>query len=278
MEMKRILLSGSEGYIGQNIREYFKDREGYSIKGIDSRMGLEAQEYTDFVKDGIHGIIHLAATSGIVPCERAPQEAVVNNFWTCQNMFESSLIHDIPCVFTSSQAAKDPMSSMYALTKYTSEVAANIFLDKGADIKVLRLTNVYGGYGYLRKKKTVVQKFAMATKSGESKIINGDGAQVRDLIHIEDVCRAIHLALESGIVDIPLDIGTGIGTSMLDLAKMFGGSFTFNTDSDTIGLESNIANIEDAKKYLSFEAVRKVEDYVKSLHSINIDEIIELNL
>jgi UDP-glucose 4-epimerase len=276
--MKRILLTGSEGYIGQNIREYFKDREGYSIKGIDSRMGIQAQEYKDFVKDGIHGIIHLAATSGIVPCERAPQEAVVNNFWTCQNMFESSLIHDIPCVFTSSQAAKDPMSSMYSLTKYTSEVAANIFLDKGADIKVLRLTNVYGGYGYLRKKKTVVQKFAMATKNGEDKILNGDGTQVRDFIHVDDICRAIHLALESGVVDIPVDIGTGIGTSMLELAKMFGGSFTFNTESDTIGLESNIANIEDAKRYLSFEAVHRVEDYVKTINNFSMDEFVELNL
>lgn len=276
--MKRILLTGSEGYIGQNIREYFKDRDGYSIKGIDSRMGIQAQEYKDFVKDGIHGIIHLAATSGIVPCERAPQEAVVNNFWTCQNMFESSLIHDIPCVFTSSQAAKDPMSSMYSLTKYTSEVAANIFLDKGADIKVLRLTNVYGGYGYLRKKKTVVQKFAMATKNGEDKILNGDGAQVRDFIHVDDVCRAIHLALESGVVDIPVDIGTGIGTSMLELAKMFGGSFTFNTESDTIGLESNIANIEDAKRYLSFESVHKVENYVKTINNFSLDELVELNL
>jgi len=276
--MKRILLTGSEGYIGQNIREYFKDREGYSIKGIDSRMGIEAQEYKDFVKDGIHGIIHLAATSGIVPCERAPQEAVVNNFWTCQNMFESSLIHDIPCVFTSSQAAKDPMSSMYSLTKYTSEVAANIFIDKGADIKVLRLTNVYGGYGYLRKKKTVVQKFAMATKNRENKIINGDGAQVRDFIHVEDVCRAIHLALESGVVDIPVDIGTGIGTSVLELAKMFGGSFTFNTESDTIGLESNIADIEDAKRYLSFEAVHRMENYVKTINNFSLDELVELNL
>jgi nucleoside-diphosphate-sugar epimerase len=276
--MKRILLTGSEGYIGQNIREYFKDREGYSIKGIDSRMGIEAQEYKDFVKDGIHGIIHLAATSGIVPCERAPQEAVVNNFWTCQNMFESSLIHDIPCVFTSSQAAKEPMSSMYALTKYTSEVAANIFLDKGADIKVLRLTNVYGGYGYLRKKKTVVQKFAIATMKNEPKILNGNGLQARDLIHIEDVCRAIHLSLESGIVDIPVDIGTGIETTMLDLAQMFGGTFTFNTESDTIGLKSSVAEIEDAKKYLSFEAVHKIEDYVKIISNFSMNEIAELNL
>jgi UDP-glucose 4-epimerase len=193
-------------------------------------------------------------------------------------MFESSLIHSIPCVFTSSQAAKDPMSSMYSLTKYTSEVAANIFLDKGADIKVLRLTNVYGGYGYLRKKKTVVQKFAMATKNGEDKILNGDGAQVRDFIHVEDVCRAIHLALESGVVDIPVDIGTGIGTSMLELAKMFGGSFTFNTESDTIGLESNIANIEDAKRYLSFESVHKVENYVKTINNFSLDELTELGL
>ena len=276
--MKRILLTGSEGYIGINIREYFRDGSEYEIIGVDSRMGSNAEEYVNFENDGIDAIVHLAATSGVVPCDRDPQEAIINNFWTCQNMFQSALIHNIPCIFTSSQAAKNPQSSMYALTKYTSEVTANIFLDKGADIKVLRLTNVYGGLGYLRKKKTVVQKFAIATMNGEPKIINGDGSQVRDFIHVNDVCRAIHLALESKVIDIPLDIGTGIGTSVLELAKMFGGEFTFNPDSDTIGLVSNIADINDAKKYLSFETVHKLESYIKAIRGIKKEEIMEYNL
>jgi hypothetical protein len=65
---------------------------------------------------------------------------------------------------------------------------------------------------------------------------------------------------------------------MLELAKMFGGSFTFNTESDTIGLESNIANIEDAKRYLSFESVHKVENYVKTINNFSLDELTELGL
>jgi UDP-glucose 4-epimerase len=151
-------------------------------------------------------------------------------------------------------------------------------LDKGADIKVLRLTNVYGGVGYLRKKKTVIQKFAIATIKGEPKIINGDGTQTRDFTHVDDVCRAIHLALESRVIDIPLDIGTGIGTSVLDLARMFGGEFTFNTDSDTIGLESNVANVEDAKKYLSFEAIHSIENYVEFMRQCSESDIAKHNL
>jgi UDP-glucose 4-epimerase len=274
----KILLTGSEGYIGQNIKHYFEERDGYEVVGIDKRMGIRVEEHEVLFDHKIDGIVHLAATSGIVPCERAPQEAVVNNFWTCQNMFQAALVLNIPCIFTSSQAAKHPMGSMYALTKYTSEVTANIFLDKGADIKVLRLTNVYGGYGYLRKKKTVVQKFAMATMRNKPKILNGDGTQTRDFVHVDDVCRAVHLALESGVVDIPVDIGTGIGTSMIDLAKMFGGTFTFNPESDTIGLNSNVASTEDAKKFLAFEAVHKIEDYVKNIKNLTEDEIAKLNL
>ena len=274
----KILLTGSEGYIGQNITEYFKERDGYEIVGIDKRMGIRVEDHKVLSDHNIGGIIHLAATASITSCDRAPQEAVVNNFWTCQNMFEAALLLNVPCIFTSSQAAKEPMNSMYALTKYTSEVAANIFLDKGADIKVLRLANVYGGYGYLRKKDSVVQKFAMATIKDTPKIINGDGSQTRDFIHVDDVCRSIHLALESGIVDIPVDIGTGIETSMLELAKMFGGTFTFNSESDTIGTSSNVANTADAKKYLAFEAVHSIEDYVKNISSLTENEIAKLNL
>jgi len=275
--MKRILLTGSEGYIGINVQEYFRETN-YEIVPLDARMGVEAEDYKDFEKDKIDGIIHLAATAGIIQCEREPQEAVRNNFWSSCNMFESALLHGIPCIFTSSQAAKDPMSSMYALTKYTSEVSANIFMDKGADIKVLRLTNVYGGVGYLRKKNSVMAIFARDTLKGESKVINGDGGQMRDFIHVEDVCRAIHLALESKPVDFPIDVGTGKGTSILELAKMFGGTFTFNPDSDTIGLSSNIANIEDARKYISFETVHSVESYVTAIKSMTMDDVIKLKL
>lgn len=275
--MERILLTGSEGYIGINVKEYLRDN-GFEVVSLDRRMGVNAEEYKDFEKDRIDGIVHLAATAGIATCEREPQEAVKNNFWSSCNMFESALIHGIPCIFTSSQASKEPMSSMYALTKYTSEISANIFIDKGADIKVLRLTNVYGGTGYLRKKNSVMALFATATLKGDTKIINGDGLQERDFIHVEDVCRAILLALESKAVDFPIDIGTGRGTSILELAKLFGGTFTFNPNSDTIGLESNIANIEDAKKYISFEAVHTVEDYVHAIKSLTMDDVIKLNL
>ena len=276
--MKTILLTGSEGYIGQNVQDYFKDKSEYEIIGLDTRMGMNAETYDNFENDGIDAIVHLAATSGIVPCDRDPQEAVLNNFWSSSNIFQNALIHNIPCIFTSSQAAKEPTGSMYAFTKFSSEISANIFLDKGADIKVLRLTNVYGGVGYLRKKKTVIQKFAMSTIKGETKVINGDGTQTRDFTHVHDVCRAIHLALESKIIDIPVDIGTGIGTSILDVARMFGGEFTFNTSSDIIGIDSNVANTEDAKRYLAFEAMHRIEDYVESVRKFSMEDIVKYNL
>jgi UDP-glucose 4-epimerase len=278
-EAKRtILLTGSEGYIGQNVREYFKNRQGYEIVGLDTRMGMRAEEYTNFENDGIDAIVHLAAIASIPQCDRDPQEAILNNFWSSSNLFQASLIHNIPCIFTSSQAAKIPMGSMYSFTKYSSEVSANIFLDKGADIKVLRLANVYGGVGYLRKKKSVIQKFSIATIKNEAKVLNGDGTQTRDFVHVDDVCRAIHLALESKIIDIPIDIGTGIETSMLELARMFGGDFTFNPSSDTIGVDSNVADVSDAKKYLSFEAIYDLNDYIEFVRNTSIEDIIKYNL
>lgn len=276
--MKTILLTGSEGYIGQNVREYFKERSEYEIVGLDARMGMRAETYDNFENDGIDAIMHLAATASIVSCDRDPQEAILNNFWTSSNIFQNALIHNVPCIFTSSQAAKVPMGSMYAFTKYSSEVSANIFMDKGADIKVLRLTNVYGGVGYLRKKKTVIQKFAVATMKDEPKILNGDGTQTRDFVHVDDVCRAMHLALESKIIDIPIDIGTGRETSMLELARMFGGEFTFNTDSDIVGVKRNVADVNDAKKYMAFEAIHNLEDYVEFVLQHSADDIVKYNL
>jgi len=278
--MKRILVTGSEGYIGINLQKFLLEK-GFEIVPLDRRIGLYAEDYKDFVKDKIDAIVHLAGDSGIQTCEIAPQEAIRNNFWSSCNMFEGALIHKIPCVFTSSQAAKNMMSSMYAFTKYSSEVAANIFLDKGADIKILRLSNVYGGIGYLRKKNSVVAKFSREYIKGNDLIVNGDGSQIRDFIHVSDVCYAILLSLKSSIVDIPLDIGTGRGISILELATMFDTPFTFNQNSDTIGLESSVAQTEDAKKYISFEAMYRIEDYIENIKrfkDVSWHEIVKMNL
>lgn len=265
--MNNILITGSRGYIGENLYEYLKNN-GYNVIGIDSKSGQRAENFPMY--DNVHGIVHLAATPGIAACEEKPEEAIINNLESTIHMFNHSKEKGIPCVFTSSQAAKEPKSSVYAFTKYASEVIGNRLNEQGAKIRILRLSNVYGGDNYLEKKNSVVAKWAKAAYARKPFVVHGDGTQSRDFIHVKDVCRAIYLALlTERVIDIPIDIGIGIGTQMNTVAfyfqQIFGAKFTFDFESDIIGKNSNVADTRDAKNLLGFSAEDRLIQYVSSL-------------
>src|SRR5437773_1985422 len=58
----------------------------------------------------------------------------------------------------------------------------------------LRFSNVYGPYSYL--KGSVVPVFFKRILAGEPLVIHGDGAQTRDFLYVDDLCRAIVAAAE----------------------------------------------------------------------------------
>jgi UDP-glucose 4-epimerase len=72
----------------------------------------------------------------------------------------------------------------------------------------------------------VVAIFCTRILDGKPLTIFGDGLQTRDYVYVGDVARAVYLA---ATIDIPpaervdarsFNIGTGIGTSVVDLANM----------------------------------------------------------
>ena len=86
----------------------------------------------------------------------------------------------------------------------------------------LRLYNVYGmGQHPISPYSDVISIFADRAVRGEPLTIYGDGTQGRDFIHVDDAVRYIIAALAHASTDSPIcNIGTGIETSILDLAQM----------------------------------------------------------
>lgn len=66
----------------------------------------------------------------------------------------------------------------------------------------------------------VIGKFVECALHGNPIEINGDGLNTRDFIYVQDVCGAIILVLERKDMNGPYNVGTGIETSILDLAYM----------------------------------------------------------
>ena len=120
--------------------------------------------------------------------------------------------------------AKDP-ESPYAIAKLSAEYYLAYYLRvHGIDTVALRFGNVYGPRQDPHGEAGVVAIFCGRILDGRPLTIFGDGRQTRDYVFVGDVVEATLLAAtrslpSPGKLDTRgFNIGTGIGTSVLDIA------------------------------------------------------------
>jgi nucleoside-diphosphate-sugar epimerase len=110
--------------------------------------------------------------------------------------------------------------TLYGAAKLFNEGLLRSFNDMhGLDYVALRYFNVYGPrmdlYGAYTE---VFVRWMEAIANGKPPIIFGDGTQTMDFVHVEDVARANVLAASAPATDVALNIGSGVETSLAELA------------------------------------------------------------
>jgi UDP-glucose 4-epimerase len=105
-----------------------------------------------------------------------------------------------------------------------SKVAAELYLACWESLHairgiVLRLANIYGPRQNPHGEAGVVAIFTDRLLRGEPCIINGNGLQTRDYVYVGDVAEAVRLALDRTEVTGPVNIGTGVETSVIALLE-----------------------------------------------------------
>lgn len=110
----------------------------------------------------------------------------------------------------------------YAASKFSMEHYCHVYYQMyQLPVSILRFSNVYGpGQLSANPYCGVVAKFFEAALNQKPMIIFGDGSQTRDFTYVEDAIDAVLLAaVEEKAVGSVYNVGTGIETSVLDLAK-----------------------------------------------------------
>ena len=286
----KVLVTGAAGSIGSVLGNKLREM-GHYVYGVDYNQHDFLPMYNDeydkriesFIsidedvlkKYEIDTVFHLAAD--IVNVKDSLTDPVLtfdaNTNDTIQFIDECRLAGIKRFVFASSAAVygnnNNQKAPCYETMCYgpidpygASKLAVELWLQTyykcfGFSYIALRLFNVYGP----NIKKGVIYQM---TQKGFK--IHGDGTQVRDFIHIDDVVDAfIKAGIEKRDVVEVINVGRGQGIAIKDLAKMFNVKFRrYDTETKT-GIPFSIASPALAEQLLGFKAKISLEVGLKSV-------------
>ena len=246
----KFVVSGGAGFIGNNIvRELIKNQHSVTVidnlhtgrmenlQDLKELIKFERIDIRDYEKiksalKDVDGVFHEAALTNVPESYLKKDEYFDVNVKGTENIFEIANKENIKVVYASSSSVygdtkkipiredsdKNPLNP-YGETKLEDEEIAKKFATDGLQILGLRYFNVYG-IGQTGTYAGVITQFLRKISEKRSLLINGNGEQKRDFIHVKDVAEANIKAMESKTNYGFFNIGTGKAKSINKLAEL----------------------------------------------------------
>jgi UDP-glucose 4-epimerase len=156
--------------------------------------------------------------------------------------------------------------SIYGQSKLAAEGYIDLY-SRTRDLPAgtVRLGNIYGPRQDPATEAGVVAIFCREAANGGRPTIFGTGAQTRDYVYVADVVDAL-LAMEGSDEGGPLNVGTGIETTVLELAERVGASFGRDDFEPELAparageIERTVLDTRLAAERLGWRARRTIED------------------
>ena len=246
----KFAVTGGAGFVGNNITRLLVSK-GYSVVVIDNlhtgkKENLEGvlekiefyqidiRNYNDMEKilKNVDGIFHQAALTIVNESFEKTKEYFDVNVKGTENIFKiaekfkkkvvyassSSIYGDSKQIPIKENSDRNPINP-YGQTKLEDEFLAEKYANRGLDVIGLRYFNIFGK-GQTGSYAGVITQFMRKLNEEKPPIIYGDGTQIRDFIHVTDIAEANLSAMLSKINSGFFNIGTGVGTKIIDLAKI----------------------------------------------------------
>jgi len=227
-KMGCILVTGGAGFIGSHLVEALLKRgEKVIVYARDNpKMNEMRTRYANnknlvFIKGDVtdaetlmrtvtsynpNFIVHLAAITGIKRCADSPLKSFHVNVYGTFNTVMAALKSNAKLIFASSREVYGETTNeatpedapllpnnLYGLTKFLGEQLIVWARRKhGLNYTILRFTNVYGFGGDKYGVQVIIQK---ALKGEKIQVFGGN--QVMNLVHVDDVVRALLIVLEN---------------------------------------------------------------------------------
>lgn len=160
-------------------------------------------------------------------------------------------------------------ASLYAFTKYTQEMMLRTMCPAlGIDYTIFRFQNVYGVGQSLKNPYTgILSVFSSLMLENREINIFEDGLESRDFVNVVDVAKGVISSIDNKMTcgEI-INLGSGIGTSVIDIAKILKKIYKSESNINITGdfrigdIAHNVADISKAERILGFEPTVNLED------------------
>ena len=259
-----VIVAGATGLAGSAITRAF-EAKGQNVVGINRSVLnlLDARATQDFIQKVAPTLIVDAAAmvGGIGANSSYPVEFLSDNLTIQSNLMRAAHKANVPnfvflgssCIYPRDCAQPikeeylmtgplEATNSAYAVAKIAGIEMINSYRKEyGTKWISLMPTNLYGprdnfDLAASHVLPAFIRRFVEAAESGASKVtLWGSGAPLRELLHVDDLARAVVLASEKYDSSLHLNVGTGEDLSIKELAQKVAhaAGFTGNIEWDS---------------------------------------------
>lgn len=290
----KTVVTGGAGFIGSHLADALV-AAGHEVVVVDDlssgdrdnigpgREFVKANPVSDDMEELFSGkdcVFHLAAYPSVPGSIENPEWCHINGYHLTANVAEAARVAGVKrLVFASScsvykmdeHVVKSEISQLLPISPYAASKAAGELLLKSyalcydMDCVSLRFFNVYGPRQSASSSYSgVVGRFCAMKHGGKPFEIQGTGDQSRDFVYVSDVVDACMLAgaYDGRLGGMVMNVGTGVKTSVMDIAKSLGGPVMY-APARPGDISAIQADTSRALGHLGFKAKVSLDEGVK---------------
>jgi UDP-glucose 4-epimerase len=243
----KILVTGGGGFIGSHLVDRLVHDNTSQVTVLDNfsrgreehlahsrneieivRGDIRDRTLLGSIMKGVDLVFHLAAQSNVLGAVRDLDYSFETNVVGTYEVLRAAEAAGVKrVIFSSSREVYGEPTSLpvpetapiapknaYGVSKAAGEMYCRLFADKGLEVIILRLANVYG----TRDHDRVIPLFAEQSLAGKSLTVFG-GNKILDFLWIGDLLDVLCKATTCPYPKSAVNVGNGKGVNLVDLAE-----------------------------------------------------------
>ena len=276
--MNKILITGSDGFIGKNLVNKLIQKKKYKIFEIKNSKNDILNKKSLLKIPKVDYVIHLASKN-LLTNKSNDTKFLLNNIEitkkiiefclknNCKLIFLSSYIYGNTKIPTSEKNIKNPLN-IYSLSKSLSEDICRYYVKtQKLECLILRLFNLYGKY---QNKKFLIPKIIEQVENNKDIIINNT-SPFRDLLYIDDFINLIEKIIKKNITSEIYNVGSGKSYGVKKIIKTIQNEYKTNLKVINKNIKKDFetkitkANIDKIKRKYNWKPKIDLSEGIKKI-------------